>query len=533
MGYISTQINPAAYGETGVLVDVDKAGGGTVSVVGRPGAPQAVKVRNAQTLADMPDAQMDERGYIASYNTGDVKAVYFSVDNWATPIGPFETDAQIIASLSYTDQAAAVGLAQQAAQQATTQAQAAAAAAAGAIPSGARGTANGVASLDNNAQVPQAQLPGVVQDLIQSYLDQQLGGGLASSRAFVFAGSDYVTNPSKFRYLPEACLIKLGPVASVYPSPGSTDLVYTIETATDPFGTWTDRYGAVKPTIPAGQSKAVSAAPTSQSVAAGTYLRVRPVSLPPGPSGSSTAATQQAVSAVYNSGTGSATSHTGPARPSGTANDTVVMFIAANGANALTLDAAWTVRAANVSSTTTPRAGLWVATAKWSASLAMGITINPGSPLVAVAVLTRDVAYTTGTTPTVDASAPVGSNATSGGFVQTPAGTASGDADLVYKAAAFWYPSGTDNYAITPSAGPTEIADSVTTRAAQTNFGLWVGSQGAVASGGAIAATTLTFAGGTGSVATAGYVTGYITMRRAASTDGPTDLTIEVFLSKA
>lgn len=394
----------------------------------------------------------------------------------------------------------------------------------------------GAAGLDTDARLFEAELPLSVETIVSDYEAGLLGGGLAAREVFSWSASqnNFTVVASEPILLPEACTLYPGPAAVLAPDPGSTDTTYTIETATTPAGPWTDRYsGATKPTIPAGQSYAQAAAAFVQAVTAGTWLRVRTLTMPPGPAGSVTAANQSATATTYNSATSSLGTHTGPARPAGATGDIVMMLVSTNAANAVTLNAAWSVAGGNVSSTATPRAGLTVAFAPWSSGLVMQFTVAPSAPALAAAFLISSASLST---PVVDLNLPVGSNSTTGGAIATPVGSSTAAGDLTYQFAATWYATNIDNYHLTPSSGPAglvELVDETTSRSALTNFGLWVGrAPGPSGAGVSVPATTLTFAGGTGVTSGVGYVTGFLTIRRAASTPGPTDLTVQIFYKK-
>lgn len=354
--------------------------------------------------------------------------------------------------------------------------------------------------------------------------------GAPIPRVFKFSGASYVVAASEPAYFPQACRLSYGPAATLYPEPGEGDVQFTFETATNPAGPWTDRYGAIKPKIPSGDSYVVAPEPTSQAVAAGTWGRCRLISKTSGP----VAALSSVIPVLggdttYNSGTASLGLHPGPAIPAnGQPGDIVVMIIACNGASNVTLNPAFSYLSGNVSNATTPRAKVTVAMASYADGMAMSFETAVASPALAFAYLLRN---TSPSNPVGDSNVPVGANGDTDGSISTPAGSATTDTDIVLAFAAAWYPATTIDYHFNASSGITELTDLVTNRTSASNYGLWVGSMGAVASGGAIPAKTLTMTGGTGATSTS-YVTGYISFKRKSGTTGPTGLTVQFFVTR-
>ena len=354
--------------------------------------------------------------------------------------------------------------------------------------------------------------------------------GLAQTRIFKWDGEDYDEVPSEPVYIPENAILNLGPAATLYPNGGGTATTYTIERAATPAGPWVDLYGPTKPSIPSGQTYSVSPAPTMQLVPAGSWLRVRPISLPTTPAGGFGVATHEQAT-HYNSGANSLGTHPGPDRPSGSDGDIVVMFVSSNSPATISFGSGWGVVNSCVSDATTPRAKLTVTWAPWAADLDMGIGSAASSPLLATAVRIDGADLEN---PFADTSFPVGSN-TGGTSINSPSGTATENADIVYYVSAFWYASGATGWMITPSgvSGLVETSDMITTRTSVANYGLWVGRLDAgVADGGAIGAVTETFVAGTGSTTNAANASAYLTIKRPAPGTAPTMFTVQTFITK-
>ena len=77
--HFGTTVNPAHFVEI-----ADPANPGQVI---RPIAGTTVKVRDASTLANLPDITLDNYGYW-SYTTEDIPEIYVSGDDWVTSVGP-------------------------------------------------------------------------------------------------------------------------------------------------------------------------------------------------------------------------------------------------------------------------------------------------------------------------------------------------------------------------------------------------------------------------------------------------------------
>ena len=510
-------------------------------VAPRPPAGFTVKVRDDETLTVLTDrVTIDDNGSLPRWEEADgIEWVGLSVDSGVSWKGPFQSlESRQAAGRAGEDVLEAVNAATAAAASAATaqaSADEAVAAVASRIPLTEKGAASGVATLDAGQKLTTTQIPPGLATMLTAYEAGEIGGApFPQKYPFRWKGTDFSPGTSESIRIPIDAALSIGPEVELEPDIGTTDSTVIVETLAPGSSTWVNRY-PTPITLPAGTKYMQAAPPASQSVPAGSRLRVSALLLPPGPTSSTDPVTQPVAATLYNSLTGSSASHAGPAVPAGATNDFVMHILSSNGASVPSLPTPWgPFLVDGTSNSTTPRAHAAIAFAPWSTSLPMSVSQAPGSPLISAAVLLRAVSSTA---PIVQ-SAVTGANATTGGTFSTPGVTATAAADLVYTFAAVWYPALAEGWHLTPTGGPTgltEIVDEVTTRTngttGITNYGLWVGSSGAVASGAAIPSVTLTLAGGTGSTGSVSWVTGLLTLRRASATPGPTQITVIPYLT--
>lgn len=393
----------------------------------------------------------------------------------------------------------------------------------------------GKAGVDASGRIAEAALPETILAMLAAYNAGSFSGGLGRTLTFLWDGADYVTGPSEPAFIPESSSLSIGPMGTLSPDPGSTPAVFTVETATAFAGPWTDRYTSGKPTIPAGQAFAQGAPPASKVVNAGSWLRVKPSALPAGPSGSSTPTTQVGAPTLYDTGTQTLPTAPGPAVPP--SGERVLMFVAANASVTTTFSTDFGPPLINaISDPTTSRVRALCAAGGWKTGMDMSLVNSPtAGPLVAAAITFNGLSATN---PFGDSATPIGGDGVTGGVFATPGGAATVNCDQVIYFAALWYPANANGYHLTGSGGTgalTELCDVVTSRPTSANYALWVASAPGVAAGATIPPVSLTIAGGsgTGVVANAAHVAGWVTLRRASSATGPTRLTVQVFLTKA
>ena len=513
--------------------------------VKRPIAGTTLYVWDHATHEPLGTIVAEDYGYVPEV-TFDADVILISaVDDVTTGSTVISSESLIAASQAGTIAAQALTAASQAAQSATaasSAAQAAQTAAASALSPSAVGVS--VASLDGNGDVPLSQIPDSLLDDVQALKD---GSGAATGGGIIELGCEWFGTAlaggqvTFSKRLPTACVANHPPLLQM-DDYGATDTVVDVEASTDSGATWSSLYGASKPTIPPNGTSALGSAPTVQSLAAGTLLRGRIVSVPPPASGSGTQAAFGATT-VYGAGATTANLNHTFTKPSGSVGDVVIASIACLNQAAgpvqvtATMPAGWTLvdsMAATVSGSPGTYLQVLIYKAEWSSGLSTAVTFSSAvSPIITATVVTGASLSDPGTvywTPTLAEN--------SGTTVTSPTTTQTYAADAVLLGAAYRLKNGEDGYTLTVTGGPGDLVDA---GKAVTNRGTGTGDYGAgvqtsltdLAANVSPAQVTYGLTGGTPSLSAATWISWALPIKRGVGSHGPSYLTLDLPLEVA
>lgn len=463
-----------------------------------------------------------------------------SSGDWFGPIWSAEsTVAAVQASSQVAGAVAAAAAASASASAASSAATAAQAAAASAIPSVQRGAPGGVATLDASGDMPVTQVPqSVLDDVAAALAGGGGGGGGYTSLTFEHSVADgsLVAGDISWGYpVLVDSVMDTGPVIDL-DDYGTTASVF------EPLVNLASIYSGTKPTVPIGDVTATGAAPTTQSVPAGSRLASKVVSVAaPGAAGGSAAVVGTAVSA-----TGADQRASGGANtvvfvvPTLTIADVVVASINHAAIDTITTPAGWTLLGSQVSGALNHER-LSIYAAQWGSGLtgtfSSSGTSNAHGHLVPVT--NADAANLGQLTFEVLGEGSISTGAT----LTSPAWTATEACDVGLIFLGTRFPPTADGWRPTWAAGPaglTEIGDSLSHRgAASIDIGAAVAKFGAVAA----AATptqaniTFTYTAYSGSVSTAAttatVVAAVLGIKRAAGSHGPSRALVTYKLTAA
>lgn len=471
-------------------------------------------------------------------------AVRVSGDGGVTYKVMFGVEALAAAS-AVGDLSAQVSAAAASAASAASAAQAAATAAAAAVPLTARGAAGGVASLDAVGDIPVTQIPQAVLDDVASALAGAGGGGGGviplQFEHKVTDGSLVAGDVSKSYPVRVACTMALGPVVDL-DDYGTTSSVFDVGTVVG--ASFTSLYSGAKPTVATGATTVTAAAPTTQSIPAGSRLASKVVSVaPPGAAGGSAAVIGGTVNAASGADQRTAGGATTVAFtvPAGAVTDAVVVYISAPGADTITTPTGWTLLGSQSSGALT-HVTLWVYAAQWSSGLTGTFAVSGTSNAHGHAVLVTNANASALGQLTFGVLGESSLSVLS--TYQSPAWTASEAYDVgLIMLATRWSPA-LDGWRPTWASGPTgttEVGDSLSHRGAATiDVGGAVAKFGPAASGSTPtqANITFTYTAYAGSVSTTTPSTGtavaaVLGIKRAPGSHGPSQALCHYLLQVA